>query len=186
MKNIKTYGQSLLENANAGMNQEELDRNLVQGIAFSNFYPKRWNVVDLLKMGANPSAEVVIGAGVDPNRRVVPIQVALERQSPDIVKLLIDAGADVNANTPKSGPFISLSLLQLAKYYVENNAHPDDSLKILLNAGADPLTAFKGPIEFVEFFDDIDWWNPPHGKIDPSFEMAVKRLVRGRDLFGDE
>lgn len=183
MNNIKSYRQSLLENVNLNDDQDEKNRELISAIVFSHL---RHKIGDLLKRGADPNAKAIIGVGADPTREVIPIQAALERDSPHIVKLLIDAGADVNANIPRKYGFFPFSLLKLAKHYVENNNASDESLKMLLNAGANPLTAFEDAIEFTEFFDDFDWWDPPPEKSDPDFSTAVKRRIRGRDLFGED
>lgn len=117
----------------------------------------------LLEAGENPNVD-----GIDDWR---PIHYAsMQSFRLPMLKMLIDAGADVNVKTNTGDTPINIASIF---------ASPE-SVKALLIAGANlfDVRSFSSIESFLDYFDgDISWWH--------NIPNSVLRMLRSNDLFGE-
>ena len=133
------------------------------------------------------------------NRRLMA---AAEKGNTDVVKDLLDKGAQVDARTYRGYTPLRHAAFNgytdTARLLLDRGAQVDsvdvnghtplrsavinrraDVPKLLILRGADPLNAFDSPEEIIKFFNgDIDWM--PEG---PT-KTKLKRMQRGKSAFG--
>lgn len=125
-------------------------------------------LMDIACSGNAETARLLIEAGANVNNREwfgrTSLMWAAERHS-DIVRILLDAGADVSLNSLKSACGLT------ALHYAVMNGNEDSAI-MLLDAGADPNAA------------DSDGLTPLHYASDFGHTQILRRLVgAGGDIY---
>lgn len=139
-------------------------------LAMVRFHRRRLGLPDQLDTGAMAAALIAAGAPVDgrPDDRETPLITAASYGDAEVARVLVDAGADVNAvSTPDSGGVPSGSALQHAAVYGMTGV-----LDVLVEAGV-RITS----LEMAAAAGDIDRW--PLARF--SRQSRIRALVFAAD-----
>lgn len=200
MRNIRIFSDFIIENNGTDqrrLNRELLDaamrgdaglcRNLLDrgaDIETRSKKPFRMTPLHLACMYGNSTDVVRLlldrGASIEARdgQKFTPLHVACTRRNMGIIRLLIDEDADIEArdavgNTP----------LYWARGYSNERSLPNlgekdtTAVRILIERGADPFTAFKDAVDIIKFFGgDIGWM--PEG-----LRLKLERARKAHGLF---
>jgi len=125
-----------------------------------------WNKVDMVKLLIRNGARL----DVQDAYGLTPLHLAARMGSTGLADILLKAGAPVNArSTNGETPLMAAKKLSTKHRHVA---------ELLILRGADPLSAFSGLEEIIEFFDgDISW-------MPEALRLKLKRMQKGKQAFG--
>ncbi len=129
------------------MTQEELNQEMNKAIHDGNTQA----IGILVKLGVDPNFKCT---GIDKFYKIYDRPLHVSGKDPSVVKLLIEAGADVNAkNGLKWTPLVCIILDRKNHLY---SYHLSKSVKLLIDAGANPNEYGLDPPLHIAIKEDVD------------------------------
>lgn len=129
------------------MTQEELNQEMNKAIHDGNTQA----IGILVKLGVDPNFKCT---GIDKFYKIYDRPLHVSGKDPSVVKLLIEAGADVNAkNGRKWTPLVCIILDRKNHLY---SYHLSKSVKLLIDAGANPNEHGSEPLLHIAIKEDVD------------------------------
>lgn len=129
------------------MTQEEINQEMNKAIHDGNTQA----IGILVKLGVDPNFKCT---GIDKFYKIYDRPLHVSGKDPSVVKLLIEAGADVNAkNGRKWTPLVCIILDRKNHLY---SYHLSKSVKLLIDAGANPNEYGLDPPLHIAIKEDVD------------------------------
>lgn len=129
------------------MTQEEINQEMNKAIHDGNTQA----IGILVKLGVDPNFKCT---GIDKFYKIYDRPLHVSGKDPSVVKLLIEAGADVNAkNGLKWTPLVCIILDRKNHLY---SYHLSKSVKLLIDAGANPNEYGLDPPLHIAIKEDVD------------------------------